>query len=229
MKRGIWNYINSTPLNPILLIVIFTIIGYLALVLLKEMEYFFSCVGIGISAAVVQCTMIQNRIQKDNIKIQLFDKRNMAFQNVLDSVTIIKRDNWDRFILFNDSNINRQILQIEKDLYKSEQLSKYIFDKDVYMKFIKVNNAFCRVAKSYKNMLTTNQNIKTQNNAQEYIELFYSFILSRTESGEKELINKFPKAYFNLMDFSRECDAYLSLVEECGIINDFGKYIIVDK
>ena len=65
--RKFWNYINSTPLNPIILIVFFTIAGGLLMILLGDdensMEYFLTCVGLGISAAVVQCTLIQNRIQ----------------------------------------------------------------------------------------------------------------------------------------------------------------------
>ena len=78
MKK-FWNYINNTPLNPVILILSFTTIGVVLLISLggdeNSMEYFLSCIGLGISAAVVQCTLIQNRIQKDNIKIQLFDKR----------------------------------------------------------------------------------------------------------------------------------------------------------
>lgn len=41
----------------------------------KSMNVFLTFIGLGISAAVVQCAIIQNTIQKDNIKIQLFDKR----------------------------------------------------------------------------------------------------------------------------------------------------------
>ena len=138
MKK-IWNYINNTPLNPILLILFFTIIGGFILVSLENnensMEYFLSCVGLGISAAIVQCTLIQNRIQKDNIKIQLFDKRYNVFQSVLDTITIINRDNWDRCILFNKIDINEQMLLVEENLYKSVQLSVCLFDNDLNSKY----------------------------------------------------------------------------------------------
>ena len=89
--RKFWNYIKNTPLNPILIILFFTIMGGVLLISLdgneNSMEYFLTCVGLGISAAVVQCTLIQNRIQKDNIRIQLFDKRYGVFQSVLDTIT----------------------------------------------------------------------------------------------------------------------------------------------
>ena len=74
----------------------------------KSMDYFLSCVGLGISAAVVQCTLIQNRIQKDNIKIQLFDKRYSVFQSVLDTITLIKREiGIDTFFSMRMTSTNR--------------------------------------------------------------------------------------------------------------------------
>ena len=69
----IWNYINNTPLNPIILIFFFTIVGGVLMIVLEDnensMDYFLSCVGLGISAAVVQCTLIQNRIQKEKKRL----------------------------------------------------------------------------------------------------------------------------------------------------------------
>lgn len=127
--KQFWNYINRTPFNPIILILLFTVVGGFLMISLEgnenSMEYFLTCVGLGISAAVVQCTLIQNRIQRDNIKIQLFDKRYSVFQSVLDTITLIKRDNWDRYILFNENDINKQMILIEEDLYKSNFLCAY--------------------------------------------------------------------------------------------------------
>ena len=237
MKK-IWNYINNTPLNPILLILFFTIIGGFILVSLENnensMEYFLSCVGLGISAAIVQCTLIQNRIQKDNIKIQLFDKRYNVFQSVLDTITIINRDNWDRCILFNKIDINEQMLLVEENLYKSVQLSVCLFDNDLNSKLVTVNNAFCNVTKAYKNMLTANiENLNNQNKAHEFTSVLNSYLLSKEGLGfekyEKNLKNKFPNVYINLMEFTKECDAYIKLVDESGIIKDFGKYVVVSK
>lgn len=71
--------IKSTPLNPVGIIIFCIIIGGLNLIIMgagdKAMNVFLTFIGLGISAAVVQCAIIQNAIQKDNIKIQLFDKR----------------------------------------------------------------------------------------------------------------------------------------------------------
>ena len=237
MKK-FWGYINRTPLNPIILILFFTIAGGFLMISLGDdensMEYFLTCVGLGISAAVVQCTLIQNRIQKDNIKIQLFDKRYSVFQSVLDTITLIKRDNWDRYILFKENDINKQMILIEENLYKSVQLSVCLFDNDLHSKLVEVNNAFCKVTKAYKNMLTANlEKLADQGNAQECLSVLTTHILSSaglgSEKYENDLKVKFPNVYINLMEFSKECEAYLAFIEQCGILKDLGKYVVVSK
>lgn len=231
-------YLRNTPLSPVSIIVFFAIMGGVLLFALedneKSMEYFLSCIGLGISAAVVQCTLIQNRIQKDNIKIQLFDKRYQVFQTVLDTIAIIKRDNWDRYILFKENDINKQMILIEEDLYKSVQLSVCLFDNDLHSKLVAVNNAFCSVAKAYKDMLANSlANIDDPRTAQEYISVLNSHILSYkglgSEEYEQDLKSKFPNVYINLMEFSKKCDTYIAFIEKCGIIKEIGEYIIVSK
>lgn len=236
--RKLCYYLRNTPLSPVSIIVFFAIMGGVLLFALedneKSMEYFLSCIGLGISAAVVQCTLIQNRIQKDNIKIQLFDKRYQVFQTVLDTIAIIKRDNWDRYILFKENDINKQMILIEEDLYKSVQLSVCLFDNDLHSKLVAVNNAFCGVAKAYKDMLANSlAHLDDPRTAQEYISVLNSHILSYkglgSEEYEQDLKSKFPNVYINLMEFSKKCDTYIAFIEKCGIIKDIGEYIIVSK
>lgn len=174
--------------------------------------------------------------KKDYLKIQLFEKRYSVFQSVLDSITIIKRDNWDRYILFKESDINigKQLLEIEESLYNSVYRSKCLFDDNIHSKMIEVNNKFCTVSKSYKDMFIANLAFfQSQNNAQGFGNVFISQALSKnglgTKEHEEELKNKFPEIYPNLEEFAKTCNSYLSFVEECGIIDDFNQYIIIDK
>lgn len=117
------NKIKSTFLNPVWMIVLCVIIGGLYLIIMgaddKSINFFLTFIGLGISAAVVQCAIIQNTIQKDNIKIQLFDKRYKVYQAVLDTITLIKRDNWDRYILYKGNDVNQQFILTEEELYKA--------------------------------------------------------------------------------------------------------------
>lgn len=231
-------YIDATPIHPVLLFIIFASLGGIGAYLLQDsnklIDTFLSCLGCGLSAAVVQCALIQNRIQKDNIKIQLFDKRYAVFQAVLDSVTIVKRNNWDRYILFNGNDVSGQMIEIEENLYKSVQLSICLFDQNLYAKLCAVNDAFCKVAKSFKNMIVTNINsFSSEKEAQSFMKQISSQIVSQdglnSKQYEDRLKDKFPKVYISLKEFADECDAYVSFVEECGIKKDFGKYIVVDK
>lgn len=223
--------------NPVWWVVLFSLIGLFALLLLRgnenAMEYFLSCVGIGISAAVVECSIRQNQIQKDNIKIQLFDKRYNVYKSLIDAMTILQRDDWDRYVLLKENDMNKQMIQIEEELNKSVYLSECLFDKDVYDKLENINNAFCKVAQSYKNMLVANlSNLSSQDDAQEFLSLFRECLLSSSPTAVQDyneaLSQKQPKTYEALMAFAKEAQAYTDLVYKSGILSDIKKYIRVD-
>ena len=83
-------------------------------------------------------------------------------------------------------------------------------------------------------MLTANlENLANQGNAQEYLSVFTTHILSSaglgSEKYENDLKEKFPNVYINLIEFSKECEAYITFVEECEILKDLGRYVVVDK
>lgn len=220
--------------HPIWFVVFFTLLGLIPLFWENNIDLFFVCVGTGISIAVVMCSIAQNKIQKDNIKIELFDKRYSVYQSFLDSITIIKRDNWDRYLLFKENDISKQMLQIEENLFRSVQLSFCLFDKDLCCKLVEVNNAFDKVAESYKEMLVANlDNFTSQKEIQEFFNLLGSQILSKnglnTQEYEDALKTQFPKTYISIMNFNKECSTYLSFINKCGIIEDFKKYIFIDK
>ena len=207
---------------PLMLIIVFAFIGFGVGILFQSIELFLTLFGLGISTAVVQCALIQNRIQRDNIKIQLFDKRYAVFQAVLDSFAIIKRNNWDRYILFNGNDVFSQMINIEENLYKSVQLSICLFDQDLYAKLCAVNNAFCKVAKSFKNMIVTNiDSLSSEEEIQSFLKQISSQIVSQdglnSKQYEDRLKDKFPKVCIRLKEFADECDTYVSFVEKCGI------------
>ena len=62
----------SKPLNPLVLIVFFALLGLVGMFVVDDVdsgvEMFLALIGTGISLAVVQTAIIQNAIQKDNIK-----------------------------------------------------------------------------------------------------------------------------------------------------------------
>lgn len=232
------NYIKRTPINPLVLMLFFTFVGLGLFYIFRDtpneaIEYFLTCLGIGLSAAVVQCYLIQNQIQKDNIKIQLFDKRYQICQSVLDSITIIRRNNWDRCILFNEeTNVSKQMLEIEENLYRSVQLSSCLFNTEFVNKLTDVNDAFCKVAQSYKALLISAlEHNPSEEEKEKFIEVYRLFLLSTQQQNAKgfedHLKEQLPKMYVGLMEFSNECEQYLAFVQQTDIMKDFIDYIVV--
>lgn len=180
----------------------------------------------------MQCAIIQNTIQKDNIKIQLFDKRYKVYQAVLDTITLIKRDNWDRYILYKGNDVNQQFILTEEELYKAIFLSNCLFNKNIISKLIKINNEFDKIAASYKQMCVLNaQSIASEDRQKEFAILFQKLVLSKNKSEDfnNEFKTKFQKEYSIVMNFQQECDKYLSLIDECNILKELGEYIKIDK
>lgn len=232
-------YCNK-PINPVLIILFFSVLGFVMLFVIDNpnqgMDFFLTMLGIGISAAVVQAAIIQNAIQKDNIKLQLFDKRYQVLQTILDSITLVRRDNWDRyFILGADTNpnfVNHQIIEIEERLFQATQLSIALFDSELTSKIEKVNNAFCAVARSYKNMLMTNVQIMQNKDTLEKFMLITSkhFTVPQMlnyDSLDAELQSETPELYIPLKEFSDECEKYIALISDLKILGDFNKYVII--
>lgn len=224
--------------NPIWWAILFALIGLLVLILLRDnknaMEYFLTCVGIGISASVVDCSIKQNYIQKDNIRIQLFDKRYNVYKSLIDTITILQRDDWDRHVLLNENDINKQIVLIEDELYKSVYLSECLFDSDVFNKMIEINGAFCKVASSYKNILVANiANLNSQEVMLKFSSTYGKYVLSDSPTALQEynetLKQELPAIYESLLTFSKDAEAYVDFVSKSGILTDIKKYIRVDK
>ena len=160
-------------------------------------------------------------------------RRYKIYLSVIDSITIIRRNNWDRCILFNEeTNVSKQILEIEENLYCSVQLSPCLFNKELVDKLTNINNAFCNVAESYKALLISNLELcSSEEGKQKFIDTYKLFLLSTqqedTKGFEEQLKEQLPKMYINLMEFSNECERYLAFVEQTGIIKDFSHYIVV--
>lgn len=231
---------NTKPLNPVLMIVFCALVGLLMLLYSDDINQginiFLTMLGIGISAAIGQAAIIQNAIHKDNIKLQMFDKRYQILQTLLDSIALVRRDNWDRYLLLGAGDdpqyINHQIIDTEERLYNAVQLSVSLFDVDLNAKMVQVNNAYCAVSRSYKRMFVTNTNLL------EDIELrarFFAIISKYFASAEEldyqkmdaELKSEVPQLYMPLYEFSQNCEEYVKLIDELKILQDFNKYVII--
>lgn len=217
--------------QPIWLIVFFTLIGLIPLFVENNIDLFFVCIGTGISIAVVLCAITQNRIQKDNIKLQLFDKRYKVFQVLLDSKTLLERDNWGRYLILKKFDVSTIIFDIEERLYNAAQISCVLFNPDITKKLIEINNQFCNVSEKYKELLQSCPELFTaKDDFSNYIQVLFQYLASNETSLDcEEYLNKlktlFPKAYILLTEFSKECQEYLAKIEETKILENIGKEV----
>ena len=230
----------SKPLNPLIILVFCALLGLVVLLIIdnvdRAMDVFLALLGAGISLALLQSAIIQNAIQKDNIKLQLFDKRYQVLEVILDSIALVRRDNWDRYVMFgSDTNtniVNRQIIDTEERLYKVTQLSISIFDTELVGKIEKVNNAYCAVAGSYKKMfVTTLLSLENQVMRDQFMAIVSTHFISPEgldyEKMDAELKDKLPEVYLPLLEFAQECDTYVNLIADLKVLGDFNKYVII--
>lgn len=232
--------LRNKPLNPLVLLIFCTLLGLILLFVIDDanqaMDAFLAFLGTGISMALLQSAIIQNAIQKDNIKLQLFDKRYQVLEVILDSISLVRRDNWDRYMMFgsdNDPNfINRQIFDTEERLYKATQLSISIFDDELVDKIVKVNNAYCAVARSYKKMFVVNlHSLEDQATRDQFMAIVSKHFIAPEgldyEKMDSELKDKLSELYMPLLEFSQECDNYVTLITDLKVLGDFSKYVII--
>ena len=83
-------------------------------------------------------------------------------------------------------------------------------------------------------MLVANYNkFISQEQIKAYSDLLKSHVLNDGEMNsidfENDLKEKFPDIYVSIMDFSKKCDVYLSLIDNSHVIKDFGDYIMIDN
>ncbi len=216
-------------------IVVPVAIGGLFFALTNDSNLLFGCISAGTSIAILLVYVQQNSIQNSNIKVQLFDKRYKVYQCVLDTIIIIKRDNWDRYILFKEeNNSNKQMIELEENLHEATMLSKRLFSSDIYETLVQVNNMFCKVMESYKQMVVKNMELLSAgNDTNNFVNLYKGFLLSENEQQricfEEQLKMLYTDVYTVMNNFSRLSDKYLDFVQQSNILDDIGKYIKVDK
>lgn len=82
-------------------------------------------------------------------------------------------------------------------------------------------------------MLVKNIDNLSEKESLSFLNQISSQILSQeglnSKAYEDKLKDQFPKVYITFKEFSETCRSYVNLIEESGIKNEFGKYIVVDK
>ena len=232
MKRVVGKYFNNY-IATVWIILVSVLIGFISYCISQDKEVFYFCVGTGISIAVLLCAIAQNNIQKDNITLQLFDKRYQVYNTILETKTLLQRNNWGRYVIAHGNDVTSEVLDLEEKLNQVTQLSAVLFSGDIKDKMIYINDQYCRVADKYKSLLVAGTKILSTDEVKiAYLQVISEYLLSNeTITDNIEFNNKlksnFPQLYIPIYEFSLECQNYLAKIEETQILSLMEKEVVI--
>ena len=192
-----------------------------------------SYLGILSSALLALFALQQTRIQKENVRIQMFDKRAKALWSIQKSKIILFNSKIDLQNL-NDGtfNPNRELLRIENELNESIGVASCLFPKEIANDLQKVAAVFFKVSNRYRQMC--NENVIYYITHPEWATEFDKMLLEANKShlgceasAVKDMIysNTDNKIFINLKNFSESCKVYANTLEETKIIKVIQEFI----
>lgn len=201
-------------------------------------DVFLGIIGMGISVLLLITALQQNQIQKDNIKLQMFDKRFAVYEAIVDSRAVAERKDYSDYILSGNTDpftINKLISDVNANLQKQTLLSQALFDNSVYQKVKAICSRFDQITKLH--FISLKQNLRLQESDPMQLEAFgalFAKTAMATSSEElkqcdTELMEHFPDIYKTIVDFNEAVAAYSSFIETNGIMGDFDAYLMLDK
>lgn len=176
----------------------------------------------------------QNLISKQNIKLQLFDKRYKVFETIVSSSRVVSERNYSNQILsigLDDPNfINKKVMESVEKMYDAAILSQTLFDKELSAKIFKANNKYKALTDIHFKIIK--QHIALTANA-EFSELYKALLVATDDAEtariEGELNQKFPTFEPANNHFNSEVAHFNEWVNESGLYKDFDKYLMISE
>lgn len=178
----------------------------------------------------------QVKVQRDNIKIQLFEKRYKVYETLVNMIVFLEtKDMSMSNRLLDGYKINGgTFLEFQDDLLKGTILSKSLFDKSMYIKMISIRDEFDKVSEAYFTLVIKLENLKQ--NSPELIENFSKkykeWLVERDpkikSDKSEELMADYKEISTAASEFQKSIQLFLKYMrEESKILNDFDRYIII--
>lgn len=222
---------NITPTIGILIVSF--VIGLLLLLIHEDIDMFFLCVGTGVSIAVLLCSIMQNKIHKDNIKLQLFEKRYQVYSTILETKTLLQRTNWGRYIIAHGNNVNYEILSLEDKLCQAAQLSALLFSEDISKIVHDINDRYHVVADKYKQTLVVaSQVLSAEKDKAVLLQILEEYLMSSEKATDNIQFNQrlqttFPLLFASIIEFTTECQNYLVKIENTQIFHFLEQEVVI--
>ena len=172
----------------------------------------------------------QEKVQRDAIKMQLFDKRYKIFKSIANSYAVATEKDYSNFILSGNCNnplsINKKIYDTREQMCDAVMLSEALFDNELTSK---IRDASRRYKVIYDMHFTLfKQNSPLSNDEKFTILVKDQLFATRSkdiQQNNKELKEKYPDYYHGNKMFETEAAHYSDWLTSSGILTDFDKYL----
>lgn len=222
--------------TPLTIIAVYSLIALLLFYITRSINVFSAIIGTGISVLLLITAIQQNGIQKDNIKLQMFDKRYAVFEAITNSIAIVKQKDYSDLILSGETEyyaINKLIKNADSNLEKQRLLSQALFEDEIYVKIRNISNEFSNITKLHFKLYKQNLKLKQSNPLlfNEFSVLFNNTIYATTNEEVAQCNNilqeKFPDIHRTITEFNSAAASYSDFIKETGVMTDFDKYLII--
>lgn len=230
------NWIKSIHKNEIAITILYGLIALALFWVTCDFNILIGFIGLFLAVMMYITAKQQNQIQKDNIKLQMFDKRYKVFETVIHSADIVNKKDYSDFVLSGNLDpfaINKLVSDINVDLKNQTLLSKSLFDKDIFEIIREISLRFNEVAnlhfKLYKQNIRINET--DPNRFYQFGQLYAKSLLATAptdiDSLDAELKKEFPDIYLTIIEFNNAVSNYEKYIKDSRFLANIGKYIII--
>ncbi|MEG2278338.1 MAG: hypothetical protein RSC80_11035 [Odoribacter sp.] len=199
----------------------------------SALSIFITLIGFSLSLLMAGIAIQQYQLQKNNLKLQLFDKRYKVFESLARTKVLLVRNDISDRLFFEYTSFPRlisEIFAIQDELSNSAILSQSIFYAPIPEKMFELSIFFDTVVITYIDL------IKKQGELfKEHPKVVLSLLSKYDEFLcadrahrlliETELETVCPKLYDNIRVFSSKSEEYIEYIKKIGIFTDFDKYL----
>jgi hypothetical protein len=180
----------------------------------------------------------QNKLQKNTLKLQLFEKRYNVYNAIIQSLTIVSNSDFSDYVLSGNTDptdINKLIYNAKYNLNSASILSESLFNKNEHKKISNINVKFKEVTFLHFNIfkIYLQPNADKQELMKKYSVLYQKKILATNaidiEKYDVLLKTECKEIYDDIIAFNNKISEYKSLIEETKILNDLDKYLLINE
>ena len=177
----------------------------------------------------------QTNIFKQDIKIQLFDKRYSVYKALIEADALIKRPDTIKMLLsetIEPYEFKKKIYEYNDNLREKAHLSEAIFDKTIYNKMMYLSSLYHKVFEGFMDLIFKTTGLFKPLSEQQGIALLEeldSYINNNMESSTDNI--NFNSIHHGLDEVLSPCLAcvkeFNNYFYESGVIKDFDKYLLI--